>query len=254
MQKLKLLLITLIFFSTASFADLLRSPENQSRDEYRNPTKTLNFFDVKPNHKVVEIWPGGGWYSEILAPLLFEKGQLIAAHFPADSPISFFSTSRKKYEYRITQQAKFSKITLVDFAPPKLTNIAEENSVDRVLTFRNVHNWMRNNGEQAAFNGFYNALKQGGILGVVEHRAPSDFSKEEMIKSGYVSEAYVVTLAEKAGFRLIAKSEINTNSKDTKTHPKGVWTLPPSLRLGEQDREKYLNIGESDRMTLKFIK
>jgi predicted methyltransferase len=251
---MKYLLFTLVLFSVASFADPLRSADNQSRDQYRNPTQTLNFFDVKPDHTVVEIWPGGGWYSEILAPFVFEKGKLIAAHFPADSPIAFFSRSRKNYESRVTQQSEFSKIHFVDFAPPKLTNIAEKNSVDRVLTFRNVHNWMRNNGEQAAFNGFYNALKPGGILGVVEHRAPSDFSKEEMIKSGYVSEAYVIALAEKAGFKLMAKSEINGNTKDTKTHPKGVWSLPPSLRLGEQDKQKYLNIGESDRMTLKFIK
>ena len=251
---MKLLLTTLVLFSTFSFADPLRSPENQSRDQYRHPTQTLSFFDVKPHHTVVEIWPGGGWYTEILAPLVFEEGKLIAAHFPADSPVAFFSKSRKKYENRIEQQAEVSKVELVNFAPPTLTNIAEKNSVDRVLTFRNVHNWMRNNGEQAAFNGFYKALKPGGILGVVEHRAPSDFSKAKMIESGYVSEAYVIALAEKAGFKLMAKSQINANKKDTKIHPKGVWTLPPSLRLGEQDKQKYLEIGESDRMTLKFIK
>lgn len=186
--------------------------------------------------------------------MLFEEGTFVAAHFPIDSPVEFFSNSRKKYELRVSTQPEFSKIQMSTFAPPNMINFAEKHSMDRVLTFRNVHNWMRNKGEQAAFNSFYKALKPGGILGVVEHRAPKDFSIEKMIESGYVSEAYVIKLAENAGFKLLDKSEINSNKKDNKLHPKGVWTLPPTLRLGEQDKKKYLNIGESDRMTLKFLK
>jgi predicted methyltransferase len=243
-----------MLFSVLSVAEPLRSADNQARDKYRHPTQTLAFFDIKPHNKVIEIWPGGGWYSEILAPMLFDEGTLIAAHFPIDSPVEYFRNSREKYEARIQQQPEFSKIQLANFAPPTLTNIAEKGSVDRILTFRNVHNWMRNKGEQAAFNSFYKALKPGGILGVVEHRAPKDFTLDQMIQSGYVTEAYVIDLAKKAGFKLLAKSEVNANKKDTKSYSKGVWTLPPSLRLGQKDKQKYLNIGESDRMTLKFVK
>lgn len=251
---MKLILLSILLFSTTIMAEPLRSNENIARDKYRHPTQTLAFFDVKPHHKVAEIWPGNGWYSEILAPMLFEEGTFVAAHFPIDSPVEFFSNSRKKYELRVSTQPEFSKIQMSTFAPPNMINFAEKHSMDRVLTFRNVHNWMRNKGEQAAFNSFYKALKPGGILGVVEHRAPKDFSIEKMIESGYVSEAYVIKLAENAGFKLLDKSEINSNKKDNKLHPKGVWTLPPTLRLGEQDKKKYLNIGESDRMTLKFLK
>ncbi|MGR6874245.1 class I SAM-dependent methyltransferase [Pseudomonas sp. HK3] len=251
---MKLIYLVLILCSTSVFAESLRSSDNIARDQYRHPMQTLDFFEVKPHHKIVEIWPGGGWYSEILAPILSSEGTLIAAHFPIDSPVAFFSNSRKKFEARKNEQPEFTNIKMATFAPPNITNFAEKGSVDRVLTFRNVHNWMRNKGEQAAFNSFYKALKPGGILGVVEHRAPKDFSIEKMIASGYVTEAYVIALAEKAGFKLQAKSEVNANKKDTKEHPKGVWTLPPSLRLGEQNKQKYLNIGESDRMTLKFVK
>lgn len=251
---MRLFIILLMLYSAISIAEPLRSPDNQARDQFRHPTQTLAFFDVQPHHKVVEIWPGSGWYTEILAPMLFDKGTLIAAHFPNDSPIKYFRNSREKYERRIQQQPEFSKIQLTNFAPPKSTNIAPENSIDRIVTFRNVHNWMKNKGEQAAFNSFYKALKPGGILGVVEHRAPSDFTLEQMIKSGYVTEDYVIKLAQQAGFKLLGKSEVNANKKDTKSHSKGVWTLPPSLRLGQQDKQKYLAIGESDRMTLKFIK
>lgn len=254
-QSIRALIIAMILCSTNSvLSDELRSANNQSRDAYRHPIATLNFFEVKPFHTVVEIWPGAGWYTEILAPMLFEQGHLIAAHFPKSSPVEFFRKSRESFEERLQLQPEFSKVTLTEFAPPSLLSIAEKESADRVVTFRNVHNWMRNKGEQSAFNSFFRALKPGGILGVVEHRALTQFTREEMIESGYVSEEYVIALANKAGFKLLEKSEINANPKDTKAHPKGVWTLPPTLRLGDKNREKYLKIGESDRMTLKFIK
>ena len=178
---MKFILLAIFLCSTTLMAEPLRSAENIDRDKYRHPIETLAFFEVKPHHKVTEIWPGAGWYSEILAPMLFEEGSFIAAHFPIDSPVSFFSNSRKKYEDRVSTQPEFSKIQVSTFAPPNLINFAEKNSMDRVLTFRNVHNWMRNKGEQSAFNSFYKALKPGGILGVVEHRAPKDFSIEKMI-------------------------------------------------------------------------
>ena len=231
-----------------------RSANNQARDQYRNPQATLEFFEVQPNSTVVEIWPGGGWYTEVLAPLLPE-GKLIAAHWGDDSEVGFFRRSFANYKAKLAQSPKvYSNVELSRLEPPKYTQMADDNVADVVLTFRNVHNWMRNQQEWKVFESAFNALKPGGILGVVEHRAPESFSIQQMIDSGYVSESYVKQLAEKAGFEFVEASEINANAKDTKDHPKGVWTLPPSLRLGEQDKEKYLSIGESDRMTLKFRK
>lgn len=232
-----------------------RSEQQRNRDQFRHPAETLAFFDIKPSDMVVEIWPGGGWYSEILAPLLKDNGQLIAAHWPTDSKVGFFRRLRGEFESKfLTKPERYGNIQITQLEPPKHLKMADDGSADKVLTFRNVHNWMRNQQEQAVFNSAFKALKPGGILGVVEHRAPDSFSYEKMVQSGYVSEAYVKELAEKAGFEFIAGSEVNANSQDTKNHPKGVWTLPPSLRLGDVDKEKYLAIGESDRMTLKFRK
>ncbi|MEO6699827.1 MAG: hypothetical protein ABIR53_08685, partial [Paraperlucidibaca sp.] len=144
------------------------------------------------------------------------------------------------------------------FNPPTYVDIAPVGSVDRVLTFRNIHNWYMQEGEDdrvlAAFSSFYKALKPGGILGVVEHRLPQTRPSSDQADSGYMHEDYVIDLAQQAGFKLVAKSDINANSADSTLHPKGVWTLPPTLRLGDQQRDHYLAIGESDRMTLKFIK
>ena len=233
-----------------------RSDKNQLRDQYRHPQKTLDFFEIKANHSVVEIWPGGGWYSEILAPRLKNKGQFYAAHFPIDSKVAFFRKSRKAFEQKITSNpGNYSSVTVTDFEPPSKISIAPVNSVDRVLTFRNVHNWMRNDSEQVAFNAFFRALKPGGILGVVEHRAPDSFNLQQMVDSGYVGSWYVIKLAQKAGFILVGQSEINANGKDNKAHVNGVWTLPPTLRVeGAENIQRAKDIGESDRMTLKFLK
>lgn len=233
----------------------IRSPSYIERDPYRHPNSTLDFFEISDSQTVVEIWPGGGWYAEILAPYLSENGQYYAAHFPKDSNIGFFSRMRAKFDKSLIERSNVYKNTITtSFQPPLSVEIAPASSADSVLTFRNVHNWMRNDGEQAAFDSFYKALKPGGLLGVVEHRAPQSFNIKEMIDSGYVSEEYVKKLASKSGFVFEASSEINANAKDSKSHPKGVWTLPPSLRLGDRDKNKYLAIGESDRMTLKFRK
>ena len=232
-----------------------RTPKFTERDSSRHPNETLAFFEIKNDQTVVEIWPGGGWYTEILAPYLRPSGTYYAAHFDAQSNIKFFRGMRAKFNQKIASNLNtYDKVIITDFAPPHKVNIAPKETADRVLTFRNVHNWMRNSSEQAAFNSFYNALKPGGYLGVVEHRAPDSYTQKEMIETGYVSESYVKQLAENAGFIFSESSEVNSNPKDTKNHPKGVWTLPPSLRLGDKDQEKYLSIGESDRMTLKFKK
>lgn len=236
-------------------AQSTRTAAFMDRDEHRHPNETLSFFEIAKQQTVVEIWPGGAWYAEILAPFLKDDGQYYAAHFDKNSDIGFFTRMRAKFDEKVKTQPEVYKNTITtSFEPPRLTDIAPQASADRVLTFRNVHNWMKNKSEQAAFDGFYKALKPGGKLGVVEHRAPESFTLDQMITTGYVSEAYVKTLAKKSGFIFESSSEINANKMDTKSHPKGVWTLPPSLRLGDEDKAKYLNIGESDRMTLKFIK
>jgi len=236
-----------------------RSAENHARDAYRHPLETLEFFDVQPDMTVVEIWPGaGGWYTEILAPYLRKDGQLIAAHFNPESSVAYFKTGRVAFDNKLAASPDlYDKVKVVVFDPPTSLELAPAGSVDRVLTFRNVHNWFMQGGEQAVsdvFESFFVALKPGGILGVVDHRLPESQSEEKQAASGYLHESFIIRLAEAAGFKLAEKSEINANPRDKADYPQGVWTLPPSLRLGETDRDKYLAIGESDRMTLKFVK
>lgn len=234
-----------------------RSEHNIARNQYRHPKETLKFFEIKKNMTVVEIWPSMGWYTEILAPLLSKKGKYYAAGFSQDektSPawrINYVKTLEEKLSVR---PDLYGAVIVTELAPPEKVDIAPAASADRVLTFRNVHNWMKGDYADAVFTAMYKALKPGGILGVVEHRANEGTSLEDMIESGYVTESHVIALAEKAGFKLVARSEVNANALDTKDYSEGVWTLPPALRLKEQDKEKYLAIGESDRMTLKFVK
>ncbi len=265
-MKILFLLTSLLFAGIAwaendrSLEQILAAPhrsvQHKARDVYRHPGQTLEFFDVKKDMTVVEIWPGGaGWYTEILAPFLKDKGRLYAAHFATDSKIAFFQKNRRRFEQKMAQNLPiYEKVIITELQPPDKMDIAPAGSADRVLTFRNVHNWLKQGQAQAVFNAMFKALKSGGILGVVEHRLPPDRPQDEKALSGYVSEQQVIALAQQAGFRLLAKSQINANPKDTADHPEGVWTLPPTLRLQQKDREKYLTIGESDRMTLKFIK
>lgn len=255
---MKYLLLTLFLVSCASspknpsnlkeaVSNPLRSEDFKKRDQYRHPEETLSFFGIKPDMTVVEIWPSGGWYTEILAPYLHEKGTYIVAD-PTSDPRGY--TTRRK-EWLAKNKEIGSKVQHSNFLPPQELTIARAGTVDMVLTFRNVHNWLPTANQELAFKAFYDALKPGGILGVVEHRAPkAGFDP----KSGYVAQEEVIRMAKKAGFTLVDSSEINANPKDTKDHPEGVWTLPPALRLKEKDQEKYLAIGESDRMTLKFKK
>lgn len=233
-----------------------RPEAHRERNRYRHPVETLRFFDVHPDMTVVEVWPGGaGWYTEVLAPLLRDRGTFYAAHFPPESGIGFYTRNLEKYREKLAAQPDvYDQVRVTYLWPPKHTRIAPPGSADRVLTFRNVHNWAKADKTAAYFDTFYQALRPGGILGVVEHRAPPGRSLKKQIESGYMTRDYVVRMAEQAGFKLVATSEVNANPNDDATHPEGVWTLPPTLRLGEENREKYLAIGESDRMTLKFVK
>ena len=230
-----------------------RSESNKSRDQYRHPKATLEFFGFSPKMTVVEITPGGGWYTEILAPALKGSGKLYGAHYPDTNEDNYYSRSRKSLEKMLASSPIYSDVTLTNFVPKKESELAPKSSADLVLTFRNLHNWGEE-GMKQVFKDAYTALKSGGVLGVVEHRMPASQNWAENKNSGYVPEALVVEYAKAAGFTLAASSEINANAKDNASHPKGVWTLPPRLALAEKDKAKYLAIGESDRMTLKFVK
>lgn len=227
-----------------------RTTENKNRDIFRHPVETLKFFGLTPDSTVLEISPGRGWYMEILAPYLTAQGRYIMALPVADKP--YFKANEEVISLWQTKYPNI-KIERALFSPPKNIKLPENSSVDLVVTFRNVHNWMMAKGEKASFEAFYRVLKPGGILGIVEHRAnPSQ--EDPLAKSGYVREQDIIEMAARAGFKLVGTSEINANPKDTKNHPEGVWTLPPSLKLGDKDKAIYLDIGESDRMTLKFMK
>jgi predicted methyltransferase len=221
-----------------------RSVGNVARDVYRHPYETLSFFGIKPTDTVVELSPGGGWYTEILAPYLAERGQLYAAD--GGSP---------RFKAKMDSLGVYGKVRITPFDPGKgLLDIAPPGSADAVLTFRNVHNWMGAGKAQDVFDAAFKALKPGGVLGVEEHRLPAAVTQDPKAPSGYVQEATVIKFAEAAGFKLAGRSEVNANPKDTADHPGGVWTLPPTYALKDRDRAKYQAIGESDRMTLKFVK
>jgi len=228
-----------------------RTAKNKARDQYRHPIETLNFFGFTPNMTVVEITPGGGWYTEILAPALKGSGTLYGAHYPDTGEDNYYSNSRKKLVKKLASDVVFSEVVLTDFTPRKQSELAPQGTADLVLTFRNLHNW-KDAGVEQVFKDAFNALKPGGVLGIVEHRLPVGIDAEKA--RGYVSETKTIKQAKAAGFRFEGSSEVNANAKDLAIHPKGVWTLPPVLALKEQDRAKYIAIGESDRMTLKFVK
>ena len=237
-----------------------RDPKNAARDAFRHPRETLGFFGVAANETVLEITPGGsGWYAEILAPYLRNDGSYIAALV---DPMAAAEGRSRDYQQKTMDDlkarlakspAQFDRVRFAAFNPKQPT-FAAAGSVDTVLTFRNVHNWIGGGTADAYFAGFYAALKPGGVLGVVEHRAKPDTDLEKMKKSGYLTEQLVIDLATKAGFVLGARSDINANPKDTADHPNGVWTLPPTNRHDAEDATMYQAIGESDRMTLRFVK
>jgi len=233
-----------------------RAKTNKERDVYRHPKQTLLFFGIKKNMTVLEILPGRGWYTEILAPILKDEGKLTVAGFGKNHPMDYLRKSHIKFVEHLSKNQKLYKKIKHEVFNDKnyyLKGI-DPNSYDMILTFRNTHNWIKNGGVENVYRAFHRVLKKGGILGVVQHRAHNNDNPNESANDGYVPESYLINLAERIGFKLVEKSEINANLKDNKNHPEGVWTLPPTLRLGDTNMEKYIEIGESDRMTLKFIK
>ena len=231
-----------------------REAKNRARDVYRHPFETLSFFGIEPDMTVVEIWPGGGWYSDILAPFLKDRGRLYAASWDKDLKSEYVQRALRAFDEKfIAHPEIYGEIVVTELSRNK-TAIAPPGGADMVVTFRNVHNWMKRGYENAIFQAMFDALKPGGVLGLVEHRGDPEVWQDPQALSGYVNQDTAVELAEAVGFRLIASSEVNANPRDDRDHPKGVWTLPPSLRLKDQDRDTYLAIGESDRMTLKFVK
>lgn len=234
-----------------------RADANRARDRYRHPKETLQFFGLKPDMTVVEIWPATGWFTEVLAPVLRAQGRLYVARSAVSvgTPSDFVKTRDKAFLAKLAASPEvYGNVVPTEMLAPQLLEPAPAGSADMVLTFRNVHNWAKAGAADAMFKAFFDTLKPGGLLGVEEHRARVGTTFEDQVKSGYMTEQFVIETAEKAGFRFVARAEINANPKDTKDYAGGVWTLPPTLRLGETDRDKYLAIGESDRMTLKFVK
>jgi predicted methyltransferase len=239
----------------AAIADPRRPEAERARDGQRHPRETLEFFGVREDQRVIELWPGGGWYTAILAPALAERGHLTITSFDPNGPPDAYGTkSAKNLRARLDAAPEiFGKVEVVIVRPPQEIPLGD-GKADVILTFRNFHNWIQGGFDDAILAASFRALKPGGTLGIVEHRAPEGADPAAAPKTGYVPESYVVARAQAAGFVLAGKSEINANPRDTKDHPEGVWTLPPVLRLGDKDREKYVAIGESDRMTLKFTK
>ena len=233
-----------------------RNAKDRARDQYRHPAQTLAFFGVKPDDTVVEITPGGGWYADILAPYLRNRGHYAAAIWDDAIP------NQPEYRYRLNKalREKFSAAPQIYGTPalpvfdPAKPVFGTPGSADMVLTFRNAHNWVADGNADTYFRAFFDVLKPGGTLGVADHRAKPGTSLETMKKTGYLTDALVIQLATQAGFKLEAKSQINANPKDNANHPNGVWTLPPTNQHDAADDAKYQAIGESDRMTLRFRK
>jgi predicted methyltransferase len=241
----------------ASIAGAQRTPANVARDGARHPYETLQFFGLRQNMTVVELSPGGGWYTEILAPYLRGQGRLVAASYDPASGTGYFARNAKAFADKLAADAAvYDKVSVTVFEPPAKLDMGEPGSADLVLTFRNAHNWVQfgEDNVRAVFARAFATLKSGGIFGIVDHRLPAGRTQDAKASSGYVHETYVIAMAESVGFKLAGASDINANPKDTADHPKGVWTLPPTYALKEVDRANYEAIGESDRFTLKFRK
>jgi predicted methyltransferase len=229
-----------------------RSAENRARDVYRHPAETLAFFGLREDMTVVEMSPSGGWFTEILAPVLRERGRLIGAVPDSNGPGARYAQAFTDRMARDPQV--FDRVQTIVFQPPTHTSLGPDGSVDMIVTFRSFHGWINNGQVETVLGAMFRALKPGGILGIEQHRAAPDADVTQTSPKGYVPEAYVIAAAQAAGFELAGRSEINANPRDTRDYEEGVWALPPTLRRGEVDRDRLMAIGETDRMTLRFVK
>ncbi|MDH3977077.1 MAG: methyltransferase domain-containing protein [Gammaproteobacteria bacterium] len=230
-----------------------RAADNVARNSWRHPVETLQFFGLEKGMVVAEIWPAGGWYTEVIAPYLQGNGTYVAAHWDPESSVEFIRKGVARYQEKLDAHPDlYSDVEMTVLMHPDNMDFMPDNSVDMIVTFRNVHNWMGRDYADEMLSTLYKVLKPGGILGVVEHRGDPAVPQDPKAASGYVNQDYMVELAEKAGFQLVGGSEINANPLDTKDYEAGVWSLPPTLRAG--DEQRYRDIGESDRFTLKFVK
>lgn len=237
-----------------ALAGAQRSDADRARDKYRHPLETLEFFGLKDDMTVIELWPGGGWYTEILAPVLRDKGKLVVTTFDVAKG-GDAAEREKQYEAMLSASPGiYDKVVKQELAPPDTFTLGPDNSADMVLTFRNYHNWIKGKYADKVVLAAFKVLKPGGVFGIVDHRANPGDDKSKASDTGYVKEDLLVEAVQMAGFKLDAKSEINANPKDDKNHPGGVWALPPVYRNGATDHAKYEAIGESDRMTLRFVK
>ena len=241
----------------AAIANPRRTPAFAARDGWRHPFETLSFMGIRSDMTVVEISPGAGWYTEILAPYLRQEGQLSLAADDPNSSHAYYRRSAERLQAKLLARPEaYDRVRVTAFEPPRLTQLAPPDSVDLVLTFRNVHNWAALGEEavKAVFASAGESLKPGGAFGVTDHRLPTARVQDAKASSGYVHVAYVTRIAESVGFVLDDSTEINANPKDTADHEGGVWALPPTFANRDKDRARYAAIGESDRMTLRFVK
>ena len=230
-----------------------RTPAFVARDGARHPVEELTFFGLKPDMTVVEIWPSGGYWTEMLGPYLHDHGTYYAAILPRTLSERTAKAADAFHAKLDADKAIYGNVKVSEFGK-NMSNIAPPGSADLVVTFRNFHNWMGNDMMPQALAAFYAALKPGGILGIEDHRAPADRPQDPKAESGYVRQDYTIEQVKKAGFEFVGASEVNANPRDTKDYPEGVWTLPPDLTLGDKDRAKYVAIGEADNFVLKFRK
>ena len=235
-------------------ADSHRPAAERARDRYRHPKDTLLFFGIRPEMSVLEVWPEPGWYTDIIAPLVRDRGHYFAAVIEPDPGSRYVTARLEAYRNKLASDPTlYGRATLVTF-PSHGGDVVPPGSLDMVVTFRNLHNWMAAGTATEMLGTLFRALRPGGVLGIVEHRGNPTLPQDPLAKSGYVNQEYAIQLIQAQGFRLVGTSEVNANPRDTKDYEQGVWTLPPTYRLGERDREKYAAIGESDRFTLKFEK
>jgi predicted methyltransferase len=237
---------------SAALSDPARPAEARARDAVRHPLQELSFFGLKSSQTVVELWPGGGYWTDNLGPYLAAHGRLYVA-LPARSEAEENAGAARWRTRYLGNREHYGPIVETALGADHF-EIAPPGTADLVLTFRNLHNWMGAGYAPQALAACFRALKPGGILGIEEHRARNDRAQDPKADDGYVRQDYTIALAKQAGFELVASSEMNANPRDTKDWPKGVWTLPPTFALGDQDRARYAAIGEADNFVLKFRK